>query len=58
MTGSSRVARTDSRAPPPSKRKTTLALRKEDHPAVDGVRDGRLDTVGEKLLWAFALSGL
>ena len=35
-----------------------LALRKEDHPAVDGVRDDWLDTVGEELLCAFALSGL
>ena len=35
-----------------------LALRKEDRPAVDGVRDDRIDTVGEELLCAFALSGL
>jgi hypothetical protein len=35
-----------------------LALGKEDHPAVDRVRDDRLDTVGEELLCAFALSGL
>jgi hypothetical protein len=35
-----------------------LALREEERPAVDGVRDDRLDTVGEELLCAFALSGL
>ena len=35
-----------------------LALREEDHPAVDGARDDRLATVGEKLLCVFALSGL
>jgi hypothetical protein len=29
-----------------------LALGKEDHPAVDRVRDDRLDTVGEELLCA------
>jgi cytochrome d ubiquinol oxidase subunit I len=35
-----------------------LALREEDRPAVDGVRDDRLDPVGEELLRTFALSGL
>jgi cytochrome bd ubiquinol oxidase subunit I len=32
--------------------------REEDRPAVDGARDDRLATVGEKLLCVFALSGL
>ena len=35
-----------------------LALREKDHPAVDSLGDDRLDTVGEELLRAFALSGL
>jgi hypothetical protein len=57
MTGSSRVARTDSRAPPPSKRKTT-SLREKDHPPVDSLRDDRHDAVGEELLRGFARARL
>jgi hypothetical protein len=35
-----------------------LARREEDLPAVDAVRDDRLDMVGEELLCSFALAGL
>ena len=35
-----------------------LALREEDHPAIDGLGDDRLDTVGKELLCAFALADL
>jgi hypothetical protein len=51
--GSNRLARTSAR-----EEEDDLALREKDHPAVDSLRDDRLDTVGEELLRAFALSGL
>jgi hypothetical protein len=35
-----------------------LALREEDHPAIDALRDDRLYIVGEELLCLFALAGL
>lgn len=38
--------------------KNDLALREEDRPAIDGLGDDRLATVGEELLCAFALAGL
>jgi hypothetical protein len=44
-----------SRAPDPSKRKTTSPSRRKM--PIDGLRADRLDTVGEELVCAFALAG-